>query len=235
MNGFMNKYKLHLIIVLLVIFNICIVIKNQEHYFLAQYTSSTNNNENKIELSQKDNYKIKVYYPETKYSKLDNTIDKKIEKIVSEFKSEAANNQIFPNLISDLIITYDKYVYNNYISYVFFIEYFTGGAHPNHEIWTITYDIKNDSIITIDDLIKDNSEFLKKVSDYTRSELLHNPGITDIQMLIDGTRPDKDNFSNFAFTNDGYLVFFPHYQVAPYSSGSFVVKIPYSEIFNKNG
>ena len=229
----MGKYKLYLIIVLLVLFNICIVIKNREHYFLDQYTSYTNNNENKIELSYKDDYKIKVYYPDTKYLKLDNTIDKKIGEIVSEFKNELTLNQVIPNFVSDLIITYDKYSYKDYLSYVFFIEYFTGGAHPNHEIWTITYDTKSDKIITIDDLINNNSNLLTKLSEYTRNELLHNPGITDVQMLIDGTKPEKDNFSNFAFSDDGYLVFFQYYQVAPYSSGSFVVKIPYSELFTK--
>ena len=229
----MGKYKLYLIIVLLVLFNICIVIKNREHYFLDQYTTYTNNNENKIELSYKDDYKIKVYYPDTKYLKLDNTIDKKIGEIVSEFKNELTLNQVIPNFVSDLIITYDKYSYKDYLSYVFFIEYFTGGAHPNHEIWTITYDTKSDKIITIDDLINNNSNLLTKLSEYTRNELLHNPGITDVQMLIDGTKPEKDNFSNFAFSDDGYLVFFQYYQVAPYSSGSFVVKVPYSEFFTK--
>lgn len=229
----MGKYKLYLIIVLLVLFNICIVIKNREHYFLDQYTTYTNNNENKIELSYKDDYKIKVYYPDTKYLKLDNTIDKKIGEIVSEFKNELTLNQVIPNFVSDLIITYDKYSYKDYLSYVFFIEYFTGGAHPNHEIWTITYDTKSDKIITIDDLINNNSNLLTKLSEYTRNELLHNPGITDVQMLIDGTKPEKDNFSNFAFSDDGYLVFFQYYQVAPYSSGSFVVKVPYSELFTK--
>lgn len=229
----MGKYKLYLIIVLLVLFNICIVIKNREHYFLDQYTTYTNNNENKIELSYKDDYKIKVYYPDTKYLKLDNTIDKKIGEIVSEFKNELTLNQVIPNFVSDLIITYDKYSYKDYLSYVFFIEYFTGGAHPNHEILTITYDTKSDKIITIDDLINNNSNLLTKLSEYTRNELLHNPGITDVQMLIDGTKPEKDNFSNFAFSDDGYLVFFQYYQVAPYSSGSFVVKVPYSELFTK--
>ncbi len=229
----MGKYKLYLIIVLLVLFNICIVIKNREHYFLDQYTTYTNNNENKIELSYKDDYKIKVYYPDTKYLKLDNTIDKKIGEIVSEFKNELTLNQVIPNFVSDLIITYDKYSYKDYLSYVFFIEYFTGGAHPNHEIWTITYDTKSDKIITIDDLINNNSNLLTKLSEYTRNELLHNPGITDVQMLIDGTKPEKENFSNFAFSDDGYLVFFQYYQVAPYSSGSFVVKVPYSELFTK--
>lgn len=229
----MGKYKLYLIIVLLVLFNICIVIKNREHYFLDQYTSYTNNNENKIELSYKDDYKIKVYYPDTRYLKLDNTIDKKIGEIVSEFKNELTLNQVIPNFVSDLIITYDKYSYKDYLSYVFFIEYFTGGAHPNHEIWTIAYDTKSDKIITIDDLINNNSNLLTKLSEYTRNELLHNPGITDVQMLIDGTKPEKENFSNFAFSDDGYLVFFQYYQVAPYSSGSFVVKVPYSELFTK--
>ena len=48
-------------------------------------------------------------------------------------------------------------------------------------------------------------------------------------MILDGTLPKKENFSNFAFTDNGLLVFFNRYQIAPYSYGSFNIIIPYSD------
>ena len=49
-------------------------------------------------------------------------------------------------------------------------------------------------------------------------------------MILDGTLPKKENFSNFAFTDKGLLVFFNRYQIAPYSFGSFNITIPYSDL-----
>lgn len=49
-------------------------------------------------------------------------------------------------------------------------------------------------------------------------------------MFFEGTRPKKENFINFAFTKDGILLFYPYYQIAPYSEGEFNVIIPYDNI-----
>jgi len=49
-------------------------------------------------------------------------------------------------------------------------------------------------------------------------------------MLESGTRPTLQNFKNFAFGDDGLILFFENYQVAPYFYGSFQVKIPYSKL-----
>ena len=118
-------------------------------------------------------------------------------------------------------------LYNNYISYVFFIEYFIGGAHPNHLIWTVNYDIICDKFVTIDDLVKYNNNILNIFSKISRNELMHNKDIVDISMLMEGTMPNTLNYSNFVFSNDGIIIYFSYYQVAPYSSGMFNVLINY--------
>ena len=40
-------------------------------------------------------------------------------------------------------------------------------------------------------------------------------------------RVRESNFNTFALTNDGLLIFFGRYQVAPYYKGEFEVLIPY--------
>lgn len=227
----MRKYRYHFIIVLLIIFNVCVVIKNKNHYLLDEYAVSINEQEKKLEEKNKK-YKIRVYYPDTEYKMLDDEISDKMSEYLSDFKSSVSNKQNSYNQYYTLNILYNKYSYQNYISYVFYVEIDTGGAHPDHDIWTIVYDLNDNTIVEIDDLITENKNFLEIVSEYTRKKLLKNP-IVDTEMLMYGTEPIKSNFSRYVFSDEGIIFFFPHYQIAPYSSGSFVVEVPYFKLNNK--
>lgn len=188
--------------------------------------SKTNNNEYKISEIRK-NYKIQIYYPITEYKKLNNTITKQITSYLKEFKNNIKLSNIPINQYYHLIILYEKYEYKNYISFVFRIEDFTGGAHPNHRIYTIVYDTKENKIINIDDLINKNKNTLEILSKFSGNELKGNKKITDFSMLYEGTKKEKENFTNFVFSKEGLIIFFPQYQVAPYSQGEFNVIIPY--------
>ncbi len=228
----MKKYKYQIIILLLVLFNLVVVVKNQDKYIMSEYVMATTNQEKKLDVQDEHQYKMRVYYPTTDYDILNKEIANKMSSYVSNFKKDIEGIEVQPNQYYTLIILYDQYQYQDYISYVFYIEIYNGGAHPNHEIWTITYDTKNGKIVTIDDLITTNSDILNIFSDVSRKQLITNPDIVDMAMMMEGTKPIKENFSNFAFSKRGILLFFPQYQVAPYSSGSFVVTVPYQQVFN---
>ena len=175
-------------------------------------------------------YKIITYYPKADYPKLNNVINDKIYEYIKEFK-ENVNSSDYPiNQYYSLIILYDCYEYDNYISYIFRIEDYTGGAHPNHRIYTVVYDIKNNVIITIDDLINKNQNILNIFSENSREILKSNDKITSSTMLYEGTKPKKENFTNFIFSKNGIILFFPQYQVAPYSQGEFNVVLDYKKI-----
>ena len=154
----------------------------------------------------KQKYEIKNTFKDTNYKVLNDEIHKNLNMFIDEFKKEIddCNDSYYIN------ITYNIYEYNNYLSYVFYIESYIGGAHPNHKIWTIIYDKDSDSIINIDTLF--------------------NKYIVDTNMMLEGTKPIKENFSNFVFTEDGILILFEYYQIAPYASGEFKVIIPYNSI-----
>ena len=49
-------------------------------------------------------------------------------------------------------------------------------------------------------------------------------------MMIEGTSEKIENYSNFAITNNGILVFFDYYQVAPYYYGVQKVLILYNKL-----
>lgn len=214
--------KLKYLIILFLIINLifCIYIIN---------VKAISNNEYKIE-EKNNNYKIIAYYPKTDYPKLNNVINDKIYEYIKEFK-ENVNSSDYPiNQYYSLIILYDCYEYDNYISYIFRIEDYTGGAHPNHRIYTVVYDIKNNVIITIDDLINKNQNILNIFSENSREILKSNDKITSSTMLYEGTKPKKENFTNFVFSKNGIILFFQEYQVAPYSQGEFNVVLDYKKI-----
>ena len=208
---------------------IFILIINIVFYIYIINVKAISNNEYKIE-EKTNNYKITVYYPKTDYSKLNNVINDKIYGYIKEFKEDVNSSDYPINQYYSLIILYDSYEYDNYISYIFRIEDYTGGAHPNHRIYTVVYDIKNNEIITIDDLINKNQNILNIFSETSREILKSNNRIPSSTMLYEGTKPKIQNFQNFVFSKNGIILFFQEYQVAPYSQGEFNVLINYKKL-----
>lgn len=184
-----------------------------------------------VEIAPDYSYKININYPYTGYNNLNIQIENLIKKYLSDFIN--SDRPPLENQIYSLDITYDTYKFESKVSYVFTIFLSTGGAHPNTIIETISYDTKINQIITIDTLLEQNSNILNVLSETSRNILASNKDLmqTNIKdMFLDGTKPTTTNYQNFAFTNDGLLIFFNRYQIAPYSYGSFQVLIPYSKL-----
>lgn len=228
--SFIKRYKTILLIILIVISFIIVLILNSIKIPIIK----VNAYENKIDINSLHNYKIQAYYPNTIYNNLNKFIDKNIKSYIYKFFSDIKDFNVQQDQYYTLYITYDSYIYQNYLSYVFYIEYYTGGAHPNHEIWTVNYDTKLNKVITTSDLIYYNPNILKTFSKISRNNLINNERIVDINMLMSGTEPIKDNFKSFVFSNNGLIIFFERYQVAPYSSGDFKLTIPYNQIYKDN-
>ena len=184
-----------------------------------------------VDIAPDYSYKVNIHYPYTGYNNLNKEVEKLIKKYLTDFMK--ADKPFLDNQVYSLDITYDTYKYQNIVSYVFTIFIDTGGAHPNTIIETISYNTKDNILITIDSLIEENNNILDKLSKESRLILAKNSNLKqeNIQdMILDGTLPKKENFSNFAFTDKGLLVFFNRYQIAPYSFGSFNITIPYSDL-----
>ena len=169
-------------------------------------------------------YKMHVDSFSTPIESLNRYISEKLDEIKTSFLEEMKlateqNNQIYT-----LNVTYDSYETEEYLSFAFYIENYTGGAHSNLEIWTVVWDKTNRLIVTNESFTK---EFLEKVSEETRGDLLMNPKITSPTWLFEGTKPTQENFKSFVYTEEGILFFFSPYQVAPYSSGLFETLIFY--------
>ena len=178
------------------------------------------------------NNKINISYPRTNYLKLNTAIKNLIDRNLTEFLNYGSDTIGY--LPYEIDITYKRYSYNNYLSFVFYISLYTGGAHPNNTIETINYNTKENKLVDINTLHSKNKGILNNLSELTREILSKNIDYQNnnimLDMLIEGTKPNTNNFRNFVFTKDGLLILFEPYQIAPYSSGSKEVIIPYNKL-----
>ncbi len=187
---------------------------------------------NYLEINEKYKYKIKINKPITEFKNVNNQIDKTISKIIREF-IDSSKRRVQLNMYYTLYITYKSYKYNTFTTYVFSISEFTGGAHPNNYMKSIRFNNKGE-IITIKNLIEQNSNILNTLSKISRKllfeKLSSNDNDVNLQMILDGTKHVKENFENFIFSDEGLIILFDYYQVAPYYLGVQKVLIPYKNL-----
>lgn len=154
--------------------------------------------------------KVLIYYPQTGYNVLDNEILNFVKNIYDSYTQKLNDINFEMPREAQLIINFESYEYKEYVSYVFTTSEDILMAHPDQHIYTINYDVKNDKIITIDELVNNNSNLLNVLSKYTYEELSKNKSIIEYDSFDDlktGTLPIKENFKNIAFTKKRFVSF----------------------------
>ena len=188
-------------------------------------------NKKVLEISEKFKYKININYPITKFNNVNKDIKNMIDNIIESFIDNSKRN-IMLNLYYTLYITYKEYKYKNIISYIFKVREFTKEAHTNNYLKSFGFDC-NGNIITIDTLISIDKNILIKLSNESRKILLSKSEFKSnslINMILDKTRPNKNNFKNYALTKDGVLVFFDYFQLGSYYYDVQKVLISYDKL-----
>ena len=219
--------------VFLLLFFIWLALKKEVTSLPLARESISISDEEVMRLSSSDlsqPYFLEVFYPVTDYEVLNQQIQQMITNYVSDFEQSLSPNTVQNDQMYSLMISYETYEHPPFVSYRFTIFMDTGGAHPNHFLWTIVFDQEEKRMISITDLEKKYPTILSIFSRVCREVLMSDQGIVNISMLFEGTNPTSENFSHFVFTSQGILIFFEYYQVAPYSSGEFQVLIPYEQI-----
>ncbi|MBP3634919.1 MAG: DUF3298 domain-containing protein [Bacilli bacterium] len=181
------------------------------------------------------NYMIDANYDVTGYIALDKKVNGIINKYINDFVYNLPPYSVEPNVIYYFNLNNEKYEYKKYLSYVYKIEEYTGGAHPSHYIFTVIYDKKNNKIISIIDFIKYDKMLLKKLSKLSRVELINNydfdlPDDNLKSIFYDGTEGILKNYKNILPTESGLLIIFERYQIAPYYMGEFSIILPYDKL-----
>jgi hypothetical protein len=109
-------------------------------------------------------------------------------------------------------------------------KYIIPQAHPENEILTLNFDMRNGNNLQLSNLFK--AGFLQVISDFTYRTLIDEfeqiPGVEiDYAWVKRGTEAVEENFRNFVLSNNGLTIIFNNYRVAPYYLGPRKVFIPY--------
>jgi len=167
----------------------------------------------------------------------------KVMKSLTEFKKmlageTAADIKLLGQMGNYVDIGYDvEYADDDLISVSFGEDTFTGGAHPNQNTFTLTYDLKAGRELKLADLFKPGSKYLATIADYSLRDLKarkdaesgENLGLAQ-DIFEEGAEPTSDNYRNWNITKKGLLITFPPYQVGAYVFGTQTVIIPYAQM-----
>ncbi len=106
---------------------------------------------------------------------------------------------------------------------------FTGGAHGYQGLTSLVFDLKTGKYLTLENLIKDESQFHQFVENKFREKyrILPNENINSTGLMF-----ENDTFAlpqNVFFQEKGILLYYNTYEVAAYVDGPKEVFIPFSE------
>lgn len=147
--------------------------------------------------------------------------EKQYKTIFSKAKDQYVKYQY--EAYSDYQVTYNK---NNLISIPIKLYEFTGGAHGMSYLKSFNYDLENKKELKLKDLFKENVNYKEIVNKFINDEISKNK---DIYFTGDeGFKSISDNQS-FYIDNDGIVIYFGLYEIAPYYVGIPKFKLTWDE------
>lgn len=113
-------------------------------------------------------------------------------------------------------------IINNFLFYSEADYYYTGGAHPNHSMSYIIYDLKNGEKLTLDKIFIKTK--IEKIDQLLRDYIKNDEGLMEAIFEIEKVT----TVNNFSFDQAEIRFFFNPYEIAPYAAGE--IEIPISWI-----
>ncbi len=118
------------------------------------------------------------------------------------------------DLSSDYMVSYNK---NDILSITATIYNYTGGAHGMTEQISYNIDLKTGNLITLQDLFKSDSNYIKLINQEISKQIAANPEefFTEDDLGFKTIAADQP----FYYTQGGIVVYFQLYEIAPYAAG----------------
>jgi len=185
------------------------------------------------ELSENDNIKITVQYPQVKglaEQTAQDSINAVLEKIAMDAKNEGLKNAEemekymasgytgSPNKCETYFDHSLKYNQNGLLSVVFKNYQYTGGAHGLTVQSSHTFDLKTGEEYKLKDLVKADVNYVSFISSRVRDEInkrLEEEGLLEITPF-ETIRDDQDFYLS---NNDTVVIYFQQYEYWPYAAG----------------
>jgi Protein of unknown function (DUF3298)/Deacetylase PdaC len=103
-----------------------------------------------------------------------------------------------------------------------------GAAHPNH--WVETMNAHQGKVLQLSDIFESVPKTLSVFSKIAKQTLMTKHKHADKEWIIEGTKADAKNFSNWLFTEKGIEIVLEPYQVLPYVFGPQDVTVLFSAL-----
>lgn len=158
------------------------------------------------------------------------SIMKLYKMAIEEYEYSIANG--FPVRTYEAIIDYTVTYNQNCALSLYFDKYeYTGGAHGNTIRTSDSWDLEDEKSIKLIDLFPQNILYEEYIFKIVNEQIVNQIDAGNNiyfenyqQLMIENF--DKDNFY---LTEEGVVIFYQQYDIAPYSSGILTFTIPYSD------
>ncbi len=195
-----HKILLALFLCLLVVFSSKIILLGKDEIVQVKDVSSNIENYSIENIKEeKENLKIDIYYPVTKYENINLKIMQKIEEYIVKVKnSEYVSNNKY------LKISFEEFKKDDIISLKFNVEYNEGLTHNTEDVFTIVFNDEN--VIDIDYLKNKDTNILKSIKENALEILKSEIKVED---PINKEALEKDEvYSNFIIVENKLIIFF---------------------------
>lgn len=214
---FLNKRKQSFIVV-------------SEKPYQERITVTLPDPETKIIVKQEKTYEYRIEYPFFNNIVVDSEIQNYIDTAHMNFETDLQQAYV-PELLSEFIpiaeIDYQVKRSGTITTIVFNGYQYTGGAHPNSFVLTMTFQgeqkILLDSLFTVS-----QSEYLIRLQAIATLALEQKLGKESL--FYEGLEPRIENYQHWYVIDNALVILFSPYQVGPYAIGMPEVTIPFSQI-----
>jgi len=144
---------------------------------------------------------------------------------VEQYKKDLENN--FPVRVFDAVMTFRvTYLASGVLSLYFDKYEYAGGAHGSTERDAQTYNLYRYSPVKLNQIITCRTDYRSYILDEVRKQIEPEKDLyfENYNNLI----AETFNPNNFYLTQEGVVIFYQQYDIAPYSSGIRKFLIPYS-------
>lgn len=156
-----------------------------------------------------------------------------IEKIAKEDYEYSKKNSDIPYNLHSAISKFEvKYNKNGFLSVPVTLYSYTGGAHGMTIIAPYNFSISDGKNLKLKDLFKENCDYKKILVDEITKQMKDKKGKEEIYYFDEAFETVKNlkDDNPYYITDDGIVVYFGLYEIAPYAAGIQEFNIPYSKL-----
>ncbi|WP_068677364.1 DUF3298 domain-containing protein [Oceanobacillus sp. Castelsardo] len=188
----------------------------------------------------KESHDITIEYPKFGFAPLDEIISVRNEE---DFKgqqeqAESYRQDGFTDSYSYNITFAEPIITENIVSIYFDGRFYHGGGFPLS--YTINFDLKNERLITLDDVLEEHSTSLEVIADLLAQKLINDERFAQYRdepvterykdAVEKETTPDEKYYSSFTLTDDSITFYKQYPSIMPNAEGIVGIELTWDEV-----